>query len=1632
MEQNNDLSIYSFTYPGKKIENEIFVDSKIREIFQDFISGDEKILITGPRGSGKTVLLTQFVSMHKDRCFSYFFSDDYWILRPTAFLLSLIKQMSVYLGIPTFVDDQENITLDLEKQKRIFETLTQRVFEKIKKEKTNCFFVIDGFDKVIIDNLFESFREIINLPTNSIGLFLLGSINDCDYDKIPFVFKKEKPHYFSLVETEKYFEGEQLEKSDIEKLQNWSIGMPGLLLLSKELIKSGQATVDEITNEQSKIKKVIDLQWDKINKDFSEDQKRIIALISFSITPLNKATISKILEINEDVISSTFSSNGFVSKDSNDCFYFSIDFYKNYAQNKYSNWKEQIIDRLIKFYEDKKDRDSQDLLSEYYFIGEKNQKIKNLITPEYLTDSIFAQNDISAIFPKLNESLSLACKNKDISAIYYELANSQIHEISNQLFGLSEVNALISLGDHDSALEFAYSTRLKTTRIRLLSKIFHSMEETGKTIPRESIEQVILEIHSLNLDRLDPETIIQTAADVFPLLPDEAINLVDRAKIKEDDTSPLELFALLTTVQSEDPKNSNLLTKIETEEIRDFAITHSPWLARITASEVIQKSQELQSTKAKEYLLRQWCLQNKNSLGLSNVLEITLDTIISDSQYRVSLRNLRQLSGMIKYCETEKQEYVSKRFEAPMFQSIQSPIEEKVRLNLNLVESLWGKDQVLAEEKINEINDFILTTIMDNDIKCFCLSQLFGTITRINSPKFGILVGQIKTKLEDEFISILKTSASQLEISKNILRTLATVDLDLALAFSSMLNTSERRDIGLMEVLDAYSDINFANLDCKKILSTLDKFEDSKILEQTSSKIISGIKSNNHFSKDIIEFLLELITRVTDPTEKAKSLTNILAFSENYVNENQIFEKLIFTLEQIDLIWIRIECSFDMVSILAENHKEFALQIFEKTRDLSRCSSLSNQTIGIMEYKNLEKATQLFGELDDSEESIKYKENLLQLIDRFPSKIAQLRFFSKNANSLYKNGKINETKKIVQEQILPGLQNYNITELSSSHFVDIGLSLFDYSPLVAKEWIDKLSYSSRNICWYKISYRLITNSYFTNIYEGDPRIASIDIDVINKLLQIIDYIERDHEIYMTMRLITRAISCSNCRNILDPQKINTLIKLENNISSRLPDQKNITHIGYLLLCLGEIEKSRANINNNQKQMANKNFQKLIQRINEVDIVADKVLVLAELGVLVSSINNENANKLIQSALELVKQIQNVKDRMSRLEIITESFKSIRNSTKATEALKLSSNLAESINGVEKDKILESIIQTAYELDENIASELSEKIEDHSLTFSLAIRKKANELSKSPQKIESLDYEEFSKEILNEAAFKMNQAISSKKAASFSHGVLLSWLIKCKHFGFSEINEVIDWVIDSWIIQSAKSEISKNSFEIFSAIIKVSNLLLILSTNMSSLISIPEDMKKSFPGYSLTKKYYKVGERQKIIDFINSWIKENIKKNIIICDPYFDSEQLWILKIIPNNINVRILCNGEKFKLNKEFNNPNTEAQRNYIKDEKRRIKREVLEKWKEISKQDPPNTLIIINNTIFGNDEIHDRFLLTEESGLSIGSSLNGFGKKEFTITILSKPEVDYISSEINPKLRIDTNFSEVIFFDLE
>jgi hypothetical protein len=156
--------------------------------------------------------------------------------------------------------------------------------------------------------------------------------------------------------------------------------------------------------------------------------------------------------------------------------------------------------------------------------------------------------------------------------------------------------------------------------------------------------------------------------------------------------------------------------------------------------------------------------------------------------------------------------------------------------------------------------------------------------------------------------------------------------------------------------------------------------------------------------------------------------------------------------------------------------------------------------------------------------------------------------------------------------------------------------------------------------------------------------------------------------------------------------------------------------------------------------------------------------------------------------------------------------------------------------------------------------------------------------------------------------------------------------------------------------------------------------------------------------SRTHLFVKCGERENAMEYIQSWMNTSLSEYLRVCDPYFGPEDLEILNLILSidpSCNVTILT-SRKHQKDLELTYPLEECYRAY---------------WRmKLSEQDPPPTeIVIVGLEQSGAAPIHDRWLLSKDTGLRLGTSLNSLGiTKDSEISLLGKQEVASIDEKVN------------------
>ena len=214
-----------------------------------------------------------------------------------------------------------------------------------------------------------------------------------------------------------------------------------------------------------------------------------------------------------------------------------------------------------------------------------------------------------------------------------------------------------------------------------------------------------------------------------------------------------------------------------------------------------------------------------------------------------------------------------------------------------------------------------------------------------------------------------------------------------------------------------------------------------------------------------------------------------------------------------------------------------------------------------------------------------------------------------------------------------------------------------------------------------------------------------------------------------------------------------------------------------------------------------------------------------------------------------------------------------------------------------------------------------------------------------------------------------------------------------------VNDVMKWALECE--NSQRRPYKTGLFEVF---IQASEFIHELAKWVSPLAQkgLSQDIYGLLPGLSSKVVVFQVGQRKRAVNWVKNWITRNADGYIKICDPYFGPKELAFLSDIQRDIKILIITTSEKFE-NKEG---------------PEKINQEILQTWRRVGKGKIPSmTLLIVPAKL--EKTFHDRAIVTNNSGLNVGPSLNGLGNEMQRITVLEpndarELEVKYIDDMLS------------------
>ncbi|HDX9535327.1 TPA: ATP-binding protein [Bacillus thuringiensis] len=1599
-------SIFSSTFP-KIPEKEIFRENIIKSISDTFSEVNTRIILEGINSTGKTILLSQYARKFANQCAAFFVGEDYWSSSVRLFLSDMCQQLSYIVSdrMKSAIQKVDIGSLQEHELVMLFGRLHADLCKQAMAGKGPFYIIVDGIERIKNNTAEDDILRLIPAGNEHGVYVLLSSQKGLDHGikatsmQVPF---------FSKLEIEVIL-GEFLEQDEIEYVYNTCDGMPGYISELYRQFKANGRKEDILENLPNNFSNLIEQTWAQY-QDKDEEFFELLSLITFSNQGFSRREVATILNIPEMDIIQHIEKTGFIFEENNKIIV--LDAYKLFLKQKLSDYKTPTIQKLIDFYKgDPKDQNAIIYLPELYSEGDQYKSLVNLIDIQNISETLQNTQQISIVRKNIRILSKMASEKKD----WKHLAWSSLTEaVFTQLVITkpaleSQIKALLSLERYEEALKLTLSCILPEDRLILLSLICSYMKKNGLDITQDIIASVDECINLMdNTSQLNDELIdklLDISSNLFTIDTDLSFKLLQRIalhtgeNIEKDRFMDYMLLRLLFKVDRDTEDVNPIKEKIGSEEINEFINVISESITK-DIEQVFKQTNNIKDTSAQLFYLQNWCEINKTDSNSYKIIEKAIDIMTESNDYTPTQLHLRKFAAPLIYSDKlEEVKRLISRIQNLQATVIKNPVEEYALLELTLseIERKWSVD--LALERFYKVY-VELDEINELDSKCMVILHLLEHTRDILNDEG--LEKELRDLLIVEFGKLVRASADNFRISEKILVKLAKTDKDMAVLFASKLNTEQRRYLAYNEIIQ--SELKNKDVDFEFISKLLKKIEDPKFRDGSFIRLLRKASNNNIKADDkVINSFFGKIREINSIIGKALAFAYYIQWihSKNPLKAESAYKELKVNLEQIDSIDDRIRFGFQFVEIIGEVNKKFAAELYLLIINKYMNSNFGDKRLDNTFIKTCELLIRMIPDLIKSKDYELKINQIKKFILSIPSPYQQCMLLSSLALRCYIHG-LNTVFNDLVEKCIDILEQCKDPEVVSQIIVEISPSLYEYEESL---YVEKL-----NCLINELDQENSIENVIKFIISKRPPEDPIDLSLFNhkinyagamKICKLIDLLKRDAAIHAMITCLVDALVEPSPGNkiksrLQEKQLLTVTEKLVGTINEKLPDSKNIVHKGYVIASFGQLTRLR----DTASHRANKRWKELVPSRHElkneamnIANISDKVFVLTSLGKNAVDIEEDFAVQLIKDAEANVNLINNPYDRAERYGLVAEAYRLTSNNRAAKFLLEQAMTTAKICSNEQgRDQLLGGIVELAHTIDPSLANSYASSIDS-----SISLRNfndKVVELTlhSDPKKVDN--YKKIDTQRMLPIVFnRLLKSLCSGRGTIQHSEVCGKWLDYSVGHNFQTIILGINWYVENSL---ATNQSRKNSEleELYQGVIQLLDFIKMVQVSIFEDLAITKEMNNFYQVIVEPNLYnFGLNEQGEALGFLKNWIRENVKDEIKIYDPYFNEEQLSLLKYIPTEARVTIYTTASTAEL-EGFQ----ERYKNF---------------WSKICDQVPPETNFYVYATDSGKTPLHDRYILTNTSGLNLGTSLNGYGSKFSTIRIMDVEEKSKVENEL-------------------
>ena len=1568
-------------YKAPFVEGEITRDAPLATLEKSTKGQHKFILVEGEEGIGKTVLLSQFVKLVKKDCVALFIDpinrNSY---REESLLADIFMQVKTYCG--------EDVEFSDFSEKELYSSL-QTLQYLLNKKRKPFYIVIDGLDALPVDSEIIIKKVFDVLPVSSREIKFVFSVCSGELSKLidPKHSDTIKLMLLSTLEAREMLP--ELSKEQVSIILDTFPRLPSTIGHIKRLFKSG-ITFDEVVENNGEVATdLYELEWES-NKNLVDKHGNLLSILSHCENELTVTDLSKMCEMTESDIFSVVDSIKII-KIEGDFVNFVSPGMKKFAIKEFGGRKSDDANKIVEHLLSRPD-DIVSLTSipDYFKKSGQNLEIINQLDNTNIKKVLDLSKSFGGVVKQINYGIEAShVVESETDLLRFSHLKAFITDSTSGEVLTSELLSHLEVDDVKSALDLASSAKSNEEEIQLFAKIAKYQSDKGVPLVGYISDQITLLYRGIDPKYTGVEKAIDIAIDLFPVFPDFSLSLINRIDTLgvggENKSDYAFLRFSLALLDSNDGSFEMLEEKSDSlkDKKKSFFSTLSLFKRGTPASKIISKVDALVDATAgdKLFMLRNWIKAFYDMEDNYSLVEKAISLAVATTSFSANAGFYLDMTCALPYMSAEHSLDIYKKIcvQIDTLREMGPTIDYiKVEIALINFESSAG----ISSGRLDKLYRYTAFDISDKAIALCALSILSKYVVEKGISPY---CNDIRVAKDMMLSAVVSNTANQFDILKPALIAESEVDYVRALKWSDSLNIQGRRDEARACVISAACK-NSASIEISSVCADIKKIQRYSLRRRAFLSLINSCLDRSDITKSQFKRLRKAKNSISDGVSPCLILAKLIKIGvKNQCCTDHELDNIKDELREywskIDAVWSRVDVGFKIHNLLVEYDEDFSQKLKDESVALRKEVGSESEAVlrGLCDTSDL--ALRALGYLvasgNDSRDDLR---NMVEIITSLPATLYKVKQFSRLASVYQLNNKQDELGVIVETHLLPALEpacaNVGLFKACLGWAMPV---IFRYSAPIFEDYLSKVEDDHEYTDG-------VVGSSVKYIYQktivGDPFEAvknfsyNLSFKEVKEILSLIGYLNLSPSVYYEVNRLS--IECAKLikDRYFSKDQVNVI---RDQFSSLIEDKINgsdfIGHEGYYycsLACLYHIcqERSRGK------------WADLVALSRSVNNKSDLAFILYSIAESMPVSCKDDARMLISEAFVLIDEVPSFLDRLDRYQGLSESARKI-DKVLAKNVLKKAVLLSATDETQEFESKRNQLIDTAYAIDKDFPSTLAAII-DTDTARCAAIKESVDNQRIAQENSDSfqMDHGGLKKpELLTrypDMAWSLFTKINGNSYVPKQKGGYLDYLLNIPEFGLRETYPLITYYLACNSLRyKTKADVVSKIRPLFAALL--SNFSLLLDIYDVDYCRLTPELKKK------DNVLINPGDESKAIEYVQQWMSaEGGLDSITIIDPYLTLDDLtFIGECIQKdpNYSITILTSMERMT--------------HVLAGRDEDVSDVLYDYWNDnISSDAVPSIKIIFAGlkSMQNKIPIHDRWWLSNESGVRFGGSMNGLG----------------------------------------